>query len=236
MNEVDPTIMLNLARIWEDFRARVLQVAPRLLAALVVLALGWLLAALLKFLLRRTLRLLRFDLRCERSGLATALRRADLAWTPTDLVAALAFWVVWLSGAMFALGVLDIPLFNRLETEFFIYLPKALVGLLILGAGILVANFLARAALLLAVEEELPSPRLIAAGVRLLVNVLALAMALEQLGIAQNTVMVAFAITFGAIMLATALAFGLGGRGLAAEFLSRKARDQERQGDGRQNL
>jgi small-conductance mechanosensitive channel len=97
----------------------------------------------------------------------------------------------------------------------------------ILALGFLLANFLSRAALLLAVNEELPVPRLVAGTVRLLVNVLAFAMAMEQLGIARNTVTVAFAIAFGALMLGLALAFGLGGKDLARELLAKRFKRQD---------
>jgi len=110
---------------------------------------------------------------------------------------------------------------------FFLYLPKIFVAAAILAMGFLLANFLSRAALLVSVNEELPAPRLVAGTVRLLVNILAFAMAMEQLGIAQNTVTVAFAIAFGALMLGLALAFGLGGRSLAQELLARRFKPED---------
>jgi hypothetical protein len=119
--------------------------------------------------------------------------------------------------------------------EFFLYLPKIVVAGAILVLGFLLAGFLSRAALLVAVNEELPCPRLLAGGARLFVHVLAVAMALEQLGIASDTVTLAFAITFGALMLALALAFGLGGRDFAAQFLANRARREEEE-DSRRHL
>ena len=134
----------------------------------------------------------------------------------------LAFWATVLSASIFSLSALDMPLLDRMVEAFFLYLPKVAVAGVILALGFLLANFLARAALLLAVNEDLPSPRLLSGSTRLLVKLLASVMALEQLGVARTTVALAFAITFGAVMLALALAFGLGGQELAREFLARR--------------
>ena len=217
----------NLARIWNSFHDKMLHLFPRLLAALVVFAAGWLLAVLFRAVIKRGLRLVDFDERCERSGFSLLLRRAELRWKPAEAVGKVAFWVILLSAAIFSLSALEMPLLDRMVEAFFLYLPKIFVAAAILAMGFLLANFLSRAALLLSVNEELPAPRLVAGTVRLLVNILAFAMAMEQLGIAQNTVTVAFAIAFGALMLGLALAFGLGGRGLAQELLARRFKPED---------
>lgn len=223
-------LLESLAKVWSSFAGKLLHLFPRILAALVVLGAGWLLAAILRAILRRGLRLARFDERCEHSGLSLLLRRAEIRWTPTEAMGRLAFWAILISAAIFSLSALEMPVLDRMVSEFFIYLPRIFVALAILALGFLLANFLAQAALLLSVNEDLPAPRLAASTVRVLVNVLAFAMALEQLGIARNIVTVAFAIAFGAFMLGFALAFGLGGRDLAREILARRFQREDSAG------
>ena len=227
------TLFESLANIWNSFYGKALHLIPRLLAALCVLAAGWFLATLLQVILKRIFKLARFDERCERSGLSLLLRRAEIPWTPTEIAGKVTFWVVLVSAAIFSLSTLEMPVLDRMVSEFFLYLPRTFVAVAVLALGFLLANFLSRAALLLAVNEELPAPRLLAGTVRLLVNLLAFAMAMEQLGIARNTVTVAFAIAFGALMLGLALAFGFGGKDLAQELLARrfKPKGQDRQDD-----
>ncbi len=226
------TLLDSLSHAWATFQAKLLYLFPRLLAALLLFAAGWVVAIIVRTICRRVLRLWKFDARCERSGMALILRRGELHHPPSDLLAGLAYWVVLVSAAVFSLNALELPLLDRLIAEFFLYLPRVAAALVVLTAGYLLANFTARAALLLAVNEELPSPRLISSGVRFLVLVLACAMALEQLGIAQNTVTLAFGIAFGALMLALALAFGLGGQALAQELLARSLKDSSLHGPG----
>jgi hypothetical protein len=102
-----------------------------------------------------------------------------------------------------------------------------IVAIVILFAGFMVANFAWRATLLAAVNARLPSPRLLGGAVRLLILILAAAMALEQIAVARMIVLTAFAIAFGAVMLALAIAVGIGGAPLAKRFIERQFPDAE---------
>ncbi len=224
------SLMESLARVWNIFQGKVVYFFPRLLAALVVLVIGWGLAIVLQSLVRRVLKLLQFDVRCERSGFSALIRRVEIAWTPTETAAKLVFCGTLLSAAVLSLSAMEMVVLDRLVSEFFLYVPNLLVAALILVLGFVMGNFLSRAVLLSSINKELPSPRLLALTVRLLVNLLAFAMALEQLGIARNTVTVTFAIAFGGLMLGLALAFGLGGKDLAREVLERRFSKKEQDG------
>jgi hypothetical protein len=96
------------------------------------------------------------------------------------------------------------------------------VALLIGFFGLLAASFFSRAALLAAVNSNFRSPRLLSLSVRIIIIVFAFSMVFEELGIAEQTMLIAFGIAFGAAMLGLALAFGLGGKDLAREFLERR--------------
>src|SRR6266704_3259233 len=102
------------------------------------------------------------------------------------------------------------------------FLPRLFAALFVFFFGLLGASFFSRAALLAAVNADLPSPRLIASTIRTIIIVFAVSMGFEELGIGEHTTLVAFAIVFGALMLGLALAFGLGGRDLARHFLERR--------------
>ena len=98
--------------------------------------------------------------------------------------------------------------------------------------GLVAASFFSRAALLAAVNADSPSPRLLATLIRTIIVLFTVTLAFEQLGIGERTILVAFAIAFGGLMLGLALAFGMGGRELAKQFLERrflKERQEQRQ-------
>ena len=120
--------------------------------------------------------------------------------------------------------------------DFFLFLPRLFVSLLIVFLGMLAASFFARAALLAAVNSDLPSPQLLSDAVKVVIIVLASSMAFEELGLAQRTVLIAFSIVFGALMLGLAIAFGMGGRDLARQFLERRFSDDRLRGKNKDHL
>jgi uncharacterized membrane protein len=92
----------------------------------------------------------------------------------------------------------------------------------ILFFGLLAASFFSRAALLAAVNANVPSPRVLSLALRSIIIVFVLSIVFEELGLAEQTMLVAFGIAFGAMMLGLAIAFGMGGRDLARRFLEKK--------------
>jgi uncharacterized membrane protein len=88
--------------------------------------------------------------------------------------------------------------------------------------GLLAASFFSRAALLAAVNANMPSPRVLSLAVRSIIIVFVFSVVFEELGLAEQTMLVAFGIAFGALMLGLAIAFGIGGRDLAQRFLEKK--------------
>jgi len=107
-------------------------------------------------------------------------------------------------------------------SRFFLFLPRLFVALVILFLGSLAASFFSRAALLAAVNANFRSSRLLSASVRIIISIFALSMVFEVLGVAEQTMLMAFGTVFGAVMLGMAIAFGLGGKDLAREFLERR--------------
>jgi len=134
----------------------------------------------------------------------------------------LVFWVAWLGCILLGVSALGILGLQEQISRFFLFLPRLFVALFILFFGLLAASFFSRAALLAAVNANLPSPRLLSISIRAIIMVFVLSMAFEELGIAEQTMLVAFGIAFGAIMLGLAIAFGTGGKELAQRFLERR--------------
>jgi hypothetical protein len=213
-------IVNSFKQMLDRLAAGVEQFLPRVMVMLVIILVGWLIAILLKAIVRRALRVAKFDALSESAGTAQLLRNAALP-TPRDLVASLTFWVVWIVFLLLGINALGVVPLREQISELLMFLPQLFVAVLILFAGFLLANFLARAALLAAVNANLPFARLLAGSVRFLMVLLTISMALEQLALAHRTVLIAFTILFGAIMLALAIAFGIAGQNLARQVLQR---------------
>lgn len=210
-----------VGQAWANFLQDAALYLPRVLATLSIVAAGWLIAALLRVLTRWVLRWLRFDTLSERFGLAATLRGADLP-LPSVLAGSVVFWLVFVGFLLSGIDVLGLTALQGLVAGFGQFVPRLLVALAILAVGLVAANFAWRATLLAAVNARLSSPRMVSSAVRSLILILAVAMALEQIAVAQTVVLTAFAIAFGAVMIGLAIAFGIGGSALARRFLERQ--------------
>jgi len=214
------------ARAMDEILRSFARFLPRFLEMLFIVVIGWVIAFILRTLLRSVLKISRFDKLSEHTGATQLLRGAALP-SLTELVSRFVFWVAWLGFILLGISVLGVVGIEQHVTSFFGFLPRLFAALFILFFGLLGASFFSRAVLLGAVNADLPSPRLISWAMRTMIILFVVSMAFEELGVGSRTVIVAFTLTFGSLMLGLALAFGLGGKDLARKYLERRfSRDQ----------
>jgi len=218
MNEV---VIKNLSWALKAVSELVLQFLPRLVAMVIIFVVGWVVAWIIEFILRRLLILVRLNKLFENKGVTQLLTQAALP-SPAEIISRMVFWVVWVCFMLVGVNALGIVALQREISSFVSLLPQFVIALLILLFGFLAANFLSRAALLAAVNANSPSPRLFSSFVRFLILLFAITMALERIGLGRGVVLVAFSVSFGAIMMGLAIAFGLGGRNVARRILERR--------------
>lgn len=197
-------------------------VLPALITVLVILIVGGAAAYLARRVIHRLLVALRFDRVVARTGLASTIERARVFRSPSDFGARLVQGLLWLFIILFALNAADTQMTQDLVVRFIHYVPDIITAVLVLLLGSLISKFLARSVLLAAVNAQWSGARLLAGGVRVLVMMLAVVIALEQLRIGRTALLVSFAILFGGVVIAAAIAFGLGARDLAREWLQSK--------------
>lgn len=211
----------ELARTMNEIVGSLGRFLPRFLEMLVIVIVGWIIAFLLKVLFRSLLKIARFDKLSEHTGTTQLLRGAALP-SLSELISRVVFWVAWAGFILLGINVLGVVGIEQHVAGFFGFLPRLFAALVILFFGTVAASFFSRAVLLSAVNADLPSPRLISWAVRTMIVLFVVSMAFEELGIAPHTVIVAFALIFGSLMLGLALAFGLGGKDLARKYLERR--------------
>jgi len=197
-------------------------VLPALITVLLILIVGGAVAYLVRRVIHRLLVALRFDRLVARTGLASTIERARVFRSPSDFGARLVQGLLWLFIILFALNAADTQMTQDLVVRFIHYVPDIITAVLVLLLGSLISKFLARSVLLAAVNAQWSGARLLAGGVRVLVMMLAVVIALEQLRIGRTALLVSFAILFGGVVIAGAIAFGLGARDLAREWLQSK--------------
>ena len=204
---------------------------PNMLTGLFLLILGLVVAWFVKLFMVRFLRMIQVDNLFEKSGAQGALRNLGIGDSLSGLIGRFSYWTVVLIFLTMALDALKTPAVEEFLARFFLYLPNVFVAAFVVVIGYLVANFLGRATLIASVNANLPFGSFLARFVKITVYILTATMALELLGIGKDTVLVAFAIVFGGIVLAFAIAFGLGAQDAARRYLEKKLEEKERKPD-----
>jgi len=217
--QIEQALDQSMFRVLNELASLLPGMAALILAVLVSTLLAWILTRLLRF----SLRALQFDERLTRGGVAPLLIEWSRENSPALLVTRVVFWSVILIGFLIGIAAFDATVTSQPTIHVFGYLRNVLAAVLVLLVGGIIARFLARSVLIGAVNMNLQYARLLSAGVKWMVLVLVLAMALDHLAIGGNIVHIAFGILFGGIVLALALAVGLGSKELVSRSLEREA-------------
>jgi hypothetical protein len=214
-------IISELTQAMQELSRGFAHILPRIIVLVVIAFVGWVVAYLLKVFLRSILRLIKFDKLSESAGASQLLTKAALP-SATELVSRFVFWVTWVGLILLGVNVLGIFGLQKQIATLLLFLPRLFVALFTMFFGLLAASFFSRAALLAAVNANFPSPRLLSVSARTIIIIFVLSLAFEEVGVAEQTMLVAFGIAFGALMFGLAIAFGMGGKDLAQQFLEKR--------------
>ncbi|MFN8124577.1 MAG: transporter [Thermoleophilia bacterium] len=190
---------------------------PRLIGALVILLVGWLIAKAVRTLLMRLLPNTGMDRAVFAGTAGEAMRRNAPGFRPSALIATVAFWLILLTALLLALGALGIPALDSFIANAINYLPNVIAAILIVVAAIALAGLVGAAVKRFMGDTVLG--RIVGTTAPAFILVVAGFMALVQLRIAVPIVTGAFYIVLGGIALGAAIAFGLGGQGAARRLM-----------------
>ena len=200
---------------------RVATIGPAVVVLITLIALGLVVGSLLRAIVSRLARAIGFDRHTERWGMTASMRGAGILRPPSEVLGSAFFWFTFVIFASLGIDSLG---FGGATAFLVAFVRPLFAAVLILLVGWLVANFLSQGLLIAAVNAGIPEARLLARAVHWGVLLFAAATALTHLGIGKEMVLVAFGITFGGLVFALALAFGLGGRHVARHVLERRLR------------
>ena len=216
----EQTILAPLRELGQQAVASLSSLMGMLILVVLGLVVGW----LAKEVVFRLLRVLRFDRLCDRLGVGPEIERLGLTRSCSHMAGQVVQGIIILTALLAGLNAMGTPLTRNLVERFFLYLPHLLGALVLLVVGTLVSRFLGRSVLIAAVNARMPSARLLGGLTRFFVMTLAVVAALDQLGIGRTTIIVTFAILFGGVVAAAAIALGLGARDLAHDLLQSQFR------------
>lgn len=216
VQDIGDAVLISITEALRNF----LGFLPNLVGAIIILVIGWILAGLIAKLVRKALETVGFERAAERAGISGFVRKSGAGeeWTASRVVAEIVKWFIRLIFLQAAASVLGMPQLTEIINAILLWLPNLVVALVIVVIGALIAKVVAGIVRGSTAEMGLGNSDLIAAIARYAIIAFAVVAAVNQLGIAPTVVNTLFIATIGAIAAALALAFGLGGRDVAAEM------------------
>jgi hypothetical protein len=217
MNEAVTIMIESLQSFWFQLIAYL----PRLVAALLLLIVGWILAKLLRRAAIKFLKMVRLDVAAEKAGIEDFLLQGGVRYTAVTLIAGLVYWFVLLAVILAALNSLGLQSAAALFNRIVLYLPNVLVATLVLLFGSLLGRVVQSVSFTYLNNIGVEGASFISHVAQWAIIIFVVSIALEQLSIGGVILVSAFQILFGAVCLALALAFGFGGRRWAAHILDK---------------
>ena len=190
---------------------------PNIIGFLVILVIGYFIAKLVKGIVARLLEKVGLDRTLHSSDAGKYVEKVSPDASPARLIGTVAFWFIFLFAISAAIGALKIPALSTFIAQVQAFLPNIIVALLIFVVAAALAGAVGAAAHKL--MGDTPTGKMVRAIAPALIMAIALFMVLDQLHIAPQIVTITYAGLIGMLALAGALAFGLGGRDLAAQML-----------------
>jgi len=203
-----------LIRSWDFFL--------KLLAAIAIFVIGWLVAKLIKAVVVKILKALRLDAIAEQLKIADFLSKGGVKYTLSEIIGVVIYWILMLGVLISSLNMLELTGISGLLDRILLYVPSVIGALIILIVGIFIATFVATVVRTAAVNAGLAQAELLGKVVQAIITIFAIIISLDELKIGAVLIS-AMNIVLATIGLAVALAFGLGCKEIAGKFISELA-------------
>lgn len=209
-----------------EFWVQLVHFVPKLLLVIVILFLGWVVAKLVRVGIKRVLVLIQFDKLAQKSGLEAFMSSGSVNVTLSGIISQLMYWLVIILFVITGATTLGLDEVANLLRDLTSYLPRIILAIIVLIFGTLLARFINRLVFAWLHSIKFERALVVSTSVEYGIQILALFVALEQLGIGVQLIHSLFVIVFGAIFFALALAFGLGGREWASKVIEDLSKDK----------
>ena len=206
---------------WNAFATKITAFLPELIGAIIIFILGWIVARLFKLAVVKLLILVRFDKATDKTGVKGFLNKGNITNAPSEIIGSLVYWFAMILVIIASLDALGLPIVSDLLNSIFLYIPNVVAAIIVLVLGLLLGNLLSAVVRTAAANAGLKSAEGLGKLALYAIVFFSGAIALIQLDIGEEIVGAAFVIAFGAVALALGLAFGLGGKDVAADYLKR---------------
>ncbi|MFC1725799.1 hypothetical protein ACFL4T_09240 [candidate division KSB1 bacterium] len=201
--------------IFESFSQFYTQLAtylPKIVGAIIILIFGWLIAKIVKMVAVKGLKLVRLNVVAEKAGIEKFLVDGGTKKPAVEIIGALFYWLIMLIVILAAFNALGLRIASELFNQVVLFIPNIIVAVMILIMGLFLAKFVSEVVLTYVKNIGFHHAEVISNITQYAIVVFVVSITLTQLNIGEKIVTTAFQAFFGAVCLALALAFGLGGR------------------------
>jgi hypothetical protein len=203
------------------FLIRAAELLPVIALAIVVVIAGWLIAKAARFAVVKALRAINFNVLTERAGLDEFLDQGGIRSDTTAIFGVLVYWLVILAAFVMAFNMLGLNYITELVRQVVLFVPRLMVALVILAFGSYFARFIGGAVTAYCLNVGMQDGDILGKLAQYAILAFVVLIALEQMQIGGDIVRLSFLILLSGVVLALALAFGLGGKNWAADLLDR---------------
>ena len=209
------TIMEPAQAMW----MRVMGFLPTLVSVILILIIGWMLAALVQKIVTRFLKLARLDSVSEKVGIANILTKGDINYTLSEIIGVLVYWLIMLVVILAAVNTLQLTVAAELLNQVILYIPSVIASVFILVLGIFFATVMATTVRTTAANAGVTQARTLGQFTQVIIIVFTIVQALHQLKIDTSLIELLVKATLGAVALGVGIAIGLGCKDIAGRHV-----------------
>src|SRR3989338_6216772 len=209
------TIVEPAETVW----VRVLGFLPTLVSVIIILIVGWMIAALMQKVVTRFLKLARFDTASEKTGIANILTKGDINYTLSEIVGVIIYWLMMLIVVLMAVNTLQLTVAAELLNRVILYVPNVIAAVFILALGIFFASMVANTVRTAAATAGIQQARFLGQATQTVIGIFVFVEALKQLSIDTSIIDLFIKAVLLALALGVGLAIGLGCKDMAAKYV-----------------
>jgi hypothetical protein len=217
MNEITDVFVHS----YNTFMQQIAGFLPSLIGALLILIIGWIIAKIFRTIVIKLLKLIRFNVVTEKAKVDQFLADGGVKKSTIEIIGSLFYWLIMLIVLLTAFNSLGLSAASTLFNQVFLFIPNIIVAVLVLILGLFLANFISQALVTYLKNIEIENAETIGRLTNYAIIVFVVSISLTQLSIGEELISNAFLIVFGALCLAMALAFGIGGKEWAAGIINK---------------
>lgn len=194
---------------------------PTLISALLILIVGWIIAKLVKWAIAKVLKAVSFDNLADKVGVNSFLKKGGMKQSASGLISTLVYWIIMFTVLVTFFNSLGLDVVSNLLNKVILFIPNIIVACVLLIVGMYLAEFVSGIVVGTLKGGSYENPETIGRIAYGAVTFFTIALALNQLGIGQGIINNVVSIVLGALGIALAISFGLGGKDWAAGMVNK---------------